>query len=155
VPKSINLIAPSGGEAWDVGTTHSIVWVSTGGIAAVDIAVSRNGGALWTNIVLGTTNDGNFSWVVVAPESNNCLVRITETGGAVSAVSGSIFAIGPATVNLYALDPHYRYINMSGTPVGVTDPIGIPVMFESGQSSRMIWYNNFVEVNRLTKQWVG
>lgn len=74
---SVTVTAPDGGETWGIGESHDITWVSTGEFAGVAIERSIDGGASWTTIVSPTENDGLFSWLVDAPVSGDCLVRVT------------------------------------------------------------------------------
>ncbi len=76
----ITVTDPNGGENWQVGTSHSITWTSSGGIDNVKIRYSTNGGSNWTTIVESTANDGSYSWTVPDTPTEQAKVRIVDTG---------------------------------------------------------------------------
>jgi len=78
VVPTITITSPNGGESWLVGSSHDIIWESTGTIGNVNIDVSYNGGSDWTPVVTSTDNDGIFNWTVAAVPSTTCLVRVYE-----------------------------------------------------------------------------
>ncbi|MFN8589769.1 MAG: VCBS repeat-containing protein, partial [Candidatus Eisenbacteria bacterium] len=51
------LLAPNGGESWWPGTAQTVRWSAAPGTAAVDVELSRDGGATWTALVRGATGD--------------------------------------------------------------------------------------------------
>ena len=57
--------SPAGGETWTAGTNQSITWTTSdcADCDNVDISYSVDGGA-FQNIVLATTNDGQYTWAV-------------------------------------------------------------------------------------------
>lgn len=96
----IALAAPTGGEEWDLDSSRSITWTSSG-VANVRIELSRDGN--WTDgdgsdvEVLSASTDaatGSFPWTPDLPVSASCLVRMSDAGasGAVD-VSGATFTI--------------------------------------------------------------
>jgi Leucine-rich repeat (LRR) protein len=92
---SITATSPNGGENWDVGSFHTITWTSEGTIGNVMIEYSTNNGDSWKTIVQSTENDGTYNWKVPYHPSDNCLVRISETGedGSPLDVSDAVFSI--------------------------------------------------------------
>ena len=78
-PRGIYLLSPVGGEAFYVGEVVDIKWFTSGntGLTA-DIELSRDGGQTWETIISDTPNDGNHTWVVSAPLSENCLIKISS-----------------------------------------------------------------------------
>jgi hypothetical protein len=93
IKNTITVISPNGGEKWTVGTTQNVTWSFTGKVSNVKIEYSTNNGIGWSTMVLSTPNDGIFSWTVPAVSSSNCKVRISETDGAPSDTSDSVFSI--------------------------------------------------------------
>ncbi len=75
----LRLLSPNGGESWAVGEEHDITWDSGGQIGFVRIDYSTDAGSNWTSIVEGTANDGVYPWIVGAPTSDNCLVRVSKS----------------------------------------------------------------------------
>jgi len=59
------MVTPNGSESWDTGSTHTIKWTSTGGIANVDIHYSTDRFAADENLIVSsTTNDGSYDWAI-------------------------------------------------------------------------------------------
>jgi len=126
-PVQINVIAPNGGETWQVGSTHNISWISSGNSGSVRIEYSTNNGSSWTGIVTNTPDIGSYAWTVPNTPSTTCLVRISDTDGSPTDQSNEVFAIAtvtvavtgvsvqPTTMNLYAG-------NSTGTVVATIDP---------------------------------
>jgi hypothetical protein len=74
------LLSPGGGERWQVGRTHSIVWQTAA--PAVKLEYSTDNGAAWTLLQATYPGDpGTYDWVVPNASSRQVLVRITELGG--------------------------------------------------------------------------
>ncbi|MBN1827400.1 MAG: hypothetical protein JW958_14160, partial [Candidatus Eisenbacteria bacterium] len=90
---SIVLTAPIGGEIWGIGESHDITWTSSGDIGDVEIHYSVNGGGAWNPVTTGTTDDGLFEWLVPAPKSQNCLVRVAGLTETVADTSDAPFTI--------------------------------------------------------------
>ena len=93
----IRIVSPNGDEAWIGGTIQPIEWESS--VANVKLEYSTDGGAIWTNIVGSTPNDGSYSWTVPSVESDNCLIRVTDVvDGSMSDNSDAPFFIYSSTV---------------------------------------------------------
>jgi hypothetical protein len=75
----IRITSPNGGEAWVVGDTHDITWVSENFYGEyVDIEFSADGGSNWTAIVEDTPNDGIHPWLIPDTVSATCLVKVSD-----------------------------------------------------------------------------
>jgi hypothetical protein len=87
--------APSGGEVWPIGSRQSIKWEGlVGGRVAIEF--SRDGGDTWELRYPNVVNDGDFSFIVEGPPSEEVLVRVSRlTSPLVSDVSDA-----PATITL-------------------------------------------------------
>jgi hypothetical protein len=106
---SITVTAPNGGENWNVGSLQTITWTSDGVEGNVLIEYSFNNGTSWKTIVQSTGNDGTYNWKIPYQPSDNCLVRISETGedGSPSDVSDAVFSIvSPVTGTLTIRSPN-------------------------------------------------
>jgi RHS repeat-associated protein len=90
---AVTLTSPNGGEAWSVGVSHDITWISFGSVGNVKIDYSVNNGSNWIEIIASTTNDGTYNWTVPDNPSTNCLVRISETDGVPTDTSDAVFSI--------------------------------------------------------------
>jgi len=84
---------PDGGEIWDVGSTHEIIWYSAGTSGKVNIEYSTNGGASWMTIISNTDDDATHYWTIPNTPSTNCLVRVTDVSGPLTDHSDDPFTI--------------------------------------------------------------
>jgi hypothetical protein len=99
---SITVVVPNRGENWQIGTTQTIQWTSTGSIANVKIELSRNGaGGPFETLFASTPNDGSQSWTMSGPATTNGFIKISDAAdAATSDTSNSAFTISdppPAT----------------------------------------------------------
>jgi hypothetical protein len=95
IPPAITVVAPNGGENWEVGFTEQITWTSEGAVGKVKIEYSTDSGGSWKNIKASANNTGSYSWTIPDDPSTNCLVRISETDGDPSDTSDNLFTISP------------------------------------------------------------
>ena len=90
---AITVISPNGGENWQTGTSHDIIWISSD-VDNVQIEYSTNDRTNWTNIVSSTSSDGSYSWTVPNTSSTNCKVRISDaSNSSVNDQSNNVFTI--------------------------------------------------------------
>ncbi len=75
----IRITSPNGGEAWVVGDTHDITWISENFYGEnVDVEFSADGGGSWAAIVEDTPNDGVHPWLIPDTVSATCLVKVSD-----------------------------------------------------------------------------
>jgi len=92
--KNIVVDVPNGGEVWEAGTPHIIVWHSQNYNATVKIEYSTNGGSSYSTIVASTANSGSYAWNVPNAPSTQCRVRVSDAAsGTPSDVSHANFTI--------------------------------------------------------------
>ncbi|MBN1464446.1 T9SS type A sorting domain-containing protein, partial [candidate division KSB1 bacterium] len=96
-PPSIIVTSPNGGEQWQVGARHEILWTSINCSGAVTIALSRDAGATWDVLSDSTQDTGEYSWTVTLPASDACLVKVSDVDEAVWDMSDAVFTILPPT----------------------------------------------------------
>jgi hypothetical protein len=89
----LTVTVPNGGERWPVGDNVDITWDTSASFTEVKIDLSRNGGGSWETLTASTDNDGSYSWMVSAPVSNLCLVRISNLDGSINDTSDAVFSI--------------------------------------------------------------
>ncbi len=75
----IQLLSPNGGESWAVGDEHDITWNTGGQIGFIRIEYSTDAGSNWAILVDGMLDSGVHPWIVDAPPSDNCLVRVSKS----------------------------------------------------------------------------
>ena len=79
----VTVTAPNTNVAWGVGSTRNLTFSHNLGVGqAVNIEVSRDGGATFSPITTFTTTSatsGSFSWVVTGPATTQARIRVTWT----------------------------------------------------------------------------
>ncbi|MFH1689847.1 MAG: C25 family cysteine peptidase [Candidatus Eisenbacteria bacterium] len=90
----LEVTSPDGGESWAVGDEHDITWDSGGQTSFIKIEYSPDGGLSWVTIVDGTISDGVHPWVVDAPPTDLCLVRVSMSADPeTNDTSGWVFSV--------------------------------------------------------------
>lgn len=121
---------PNGGETYRSGKHYPIHWEWIGGVSTVNIQYSTDGGTTWTNIITGTTNDGDYNWTVPNINSANCRVRVVSAQDAnaydisdnnftitTTQVTDSIQVTSPMALDNW-IQGGYYYITWTGTYTG-------------------------------------
>lgn len=125
VPPALALLSPAGGESWDLGATQTLQWAASdaGGVASVDLLLSRDGGATFPDtIAVGLPNAGAYDWTPLVPPSANARVRVVArdlNANASVASSASDFAlVTPVTVTGLQVTHHdgQSFIHWSPPP---------------------------------------
>ena len=115
--RTINMVAPVGGENWLDSTYQVIRWTSTN-IDSVNIIVTIDGGANWSTIAARIPSNGLLNWYVppMPRRSDLCMIKISalETGSP-SAQSG-FFSIHSEKVLRVTFPNGGEYINHSINP---------------------------------------
>jgi hypothetical protein len=92
-PKTIQVIAPNGGETWTLGSNQTILWSYTGDINNVKIELYK-GGTYDSTISASTINNGSFSWTITQNTGTTYKIKITDTANnTVWAESNNSFSI--------------------------------------------------------------
>ena len=102
VTNSISVLSPNGGEQLEGYQNFTIRWNSSGSVSQVNLEYSADSGANWTPITSNENNDGDYSWQVPDINSNNCLIRVSDSADSdTSDISNNDFSITerqPATL---------------------------------------------------------
>lgn len=102
---SLTLTSPNGGEFWNGGSEHDILWSSVGPVSAVKIEYSFSNGRFWNVITDGTANSGSYLWTVPDVQTDSALVRISEAGtGQAFDISDAVFTIISSSITVLAPD---------------------------------------------------
>ena len=116
---SITVTYPNGGETFEAGSSVTLTWDSTGDVANVRIEFSPDNGANWTTLFSSVPNTGSYTDTIPsdAPESSNCLVRISdESDGWPSDTCDGVFTIvEPITTPLINLNRNSLFFGSNGT----------------------------------------
>lgn len=97
---AVTVTSPNGGENWEVNSPKTITWSSIGTVGNVKIEYSTNNGGNWIEIIATTENDGSFPWTLPDADSNQCLVRVSETDGSPADTSDNVFTIFPPSITV-------------------------------------------------------
>lgn len=101
---SINISTPNGGETWYIDSTYDIVWSSEYCGGFVDIDFSIDNGASWGAVTVSEADLGVYSWTIPNFPSEQCLMRVCESGGTSCDTSDAVFSIEPAPSDSVYLD---------------------------------------------------
>ena len=74
----ITVLAPNGGEEWQIGSQEDITWQGENLQDGVKIELSRDNGTNWETLQESHQNDGTYSWQVTSPQTTAALVRVSE-----------------------------------------------------------------------------
>jgi hypothetical protein len=97
----VDLVSPKAASNWAIGSAQSIQWSAGDGVAAVNVEVSRDGGANW-ELLAENLVGSSWTWNVTGPVSSATRVRVGDANVANrSDESPSDFAIVEPT----AVDP--------------------------------------------------
>jgi len=133
----LDLLVPNGGEVWVPGESRQILWSNWGGVYAVDLSLSRDGGLNWEPMVAGHPAGLPFNWVVTGPLSADCRVRVEDVGDACQDESAASFHIHrpidwlaiaePAGGELAAgeVDTLWILVDTAGLPPGADQLAGL------------------------------
>ena len=123
VAPSITVQSPNGGEVWQVGSQHEIIWSNEGDLFFAAIEYSTNNGSTWTLINDGVENTGSYLWTVPNTPSYECLVRVYDAWGTgLSDTSDNVF----------------RIATQFNPTISLTSPIGDEV-WETGSQHEITW----------------
>ncbi|MHC4757607.1 MAG: hypothetical protein ACYTE8_03020 [Planctomycetota bacterium] len=89
-PATFNISEPNGGEALSSGSVYDIVWETEGVAEWVVIEYSTNNGTDWVEIET-IANTGICAWEVPDVNSQQCLVRVSETNSDTSDAPFTIY----------------------------------------------------------------
>jgi hypothetical protein len=115
----IMVTAPQEGDDWQIGSEQAIQWTSSGTSGLVSIEISRDAGGTWSTIESSSGDEGDYPWIVTGPAAPNCLIRVADTDGDPSGVSGE-FSVSETA-----------YIVVSAPPEGAE--------WEVGSTQTILW----------------
>ena len=92
--QSIFVNSPNGGENWQIGSTHNIIWTQTN-ITNVKIEYTTNNGTNWSTVIATTpANSGSYPWTIPNTPSTFCRIKISDAEtGTVLDESDDVFTI--------------------------------------------------------------
>ncbi|MDR3667735.1 MAG: FISUMP domain-containing protein, partial [Ignavibacteriaceae bacterium] len=95
------LLAPNGGESWQVGSTQNITWTSSN-IANAKIELSTDNGNNWSTIIGSTpASIHSYSWTIPNSPSSLCKIKLSDASDStVKSISTTPFTIWTPTITL-------------------------------------------------------
>ncbi len=125
----LTLFAPTGGESWDVNSTHFITWNSHA-IDSVELDYSIDSGSTWIEIGRVRASTQAFPWMIPNTPSELCKIRIRNVADtSVSRTCQSVFGIHSTvffTGTLFFKDNGLLEDSLVfGTKVGATDGLDV------------------------------
>jgi len=116
----LGLTSPNGGESWQPGSNHAILWGTQGKVDNVRVEYSTDGGTTWTLLTNSTPNTGTYPWAVPATPSATCLVQVSNalTPEEIYGISEQFFSI--------ATNPPRIQVNRSQLNFGAVYPTFAP-----------------------------
>jgi hypothetical protein len=94
----ISVLAPNGGEDWQIETSHNITWTSRNTSGYVRIEYSVDSGSTWLDVSASTPDDGLYTWLVPDAPSTKCLIKISDIDGIPADTGNAIFTISELPV---------------------------------------------------------
>gem|GEM_PF-2376867 len=101
-PAMLSLTSPLGGEKWQGGTTHEIIWNSALAEGTVTLKYSTDGGTTYPNLIAkDEANDGSYGWTLPSLNSRKMRVKIeVQSARTAEAVNHVDFTIDSSPPNL-------------------------------------------------------
>jgi photosystem II stability/assembly factor-like uncharacterized protein len=158
-PATLSLLAPAGGEAWKVGTTHTLSWSSTA-IDSVVLAFRTSPDSAWTSIATVPALPATYDWIVPLAPTSTARLRVRDPGGAHESVTPADFAI---TVPLWYVDaPQLELLSAAlgqgsyGTfTVADTGTAGMSVSNVTSDNPRFTVFRTAFDVNAGAQDSLG
>lgn len=150
VPPTITVVAPNGGETWNIGSTYNIIWNTTGMVSSVNIYETRDNGATWNTVQTNAPSGvggGSYSWVIGGTPSTQCKVRISHfMYPPVNDTSNATFTImTPMSVsNSFDSEPLVVYPNPTQDVVTIETTSGNYDMTVSDMTGKTVIKSNVV-----------
>jgi hypothetical protein len=97
---------PNGGEAWQVGSTQTISWVSSSTSDRFSVHYSTNDGSTWTTLTNSTYSE-SYNWTIPDNVSDLCLIRVRDyDNNCIYDISDANFSITPPTPEINITSPN-------------------------------------------------
>ncbi|MCC6348419.1 MAG: VCBS repeat-containing protein [Candidatus Eisenbacteria bacterium] len=94
---SLTLTNPAGGDTLIESVNHLLTWTKDSHVGAVDVEVSRDGGASWAAIARNLTGT-SFDWTATAPATSQARVRVVDVARRWASDASGDFTILPQSV---------------------------------------------------------
>jgi len=100
LPQRIEVTSPALNSQWIIGRKYYITWKNFGGFSSAKIEYSYDGGVNWNTVVSSTSNNGYYQWTIPNTPSDNCLIKVSNTGNLDVYGISSQFGILPQSIEL-------------------------------------------------------
>jgi hypothetical protein len=116
-PMSVQVTSPNGGETLTYPGERTLTWTKSAGVVAVDVQLSRDGGAHWKTIArnLGGTS---YVWSVTPPTTTAARVRVLDrtVGARADASDGNLAIIPVGALGVADATPGLRLLATGPNP---------------------------------------
>ncbi len=137
----ITITSPKGGEDWEIGSSHNILWKSTD-VINVKLEYSTNEGANWILIADSIPSSSNsYLWSVPKILSNRCKVKVSscEDSSIYKISHGTFKIIGPVISVNYNTPSVWYDTDFDGKESKALEPI---ISISSGSIASYTWSLN-------------
>jgi hypothetical protein len=128
IPPIITLISPNGNENWQIGSSQTISWTITAGIAySVNLELYKNG-SFYSTIASNLWNEGNYTWEIpqsLTPGTNYKLKIISKYDITAQDESDDFFSIIPTRIEITQPSSYERNWNAGSSYNIKWNPPGI------------------------------
>jgi len=149
--------APNGGEQWLDGEDRAITWQSNSCVSAVNVGLSRSGpDGPWETLFAGIENDGNETWRVGGPGSDDCYIRVCDAqAGAWCDISDFAFGIDVTSCDSLYLPTGWSMVSLTREVADSSASCLFPGMFVYAYDSSTLQYESVEVLSRGRGYWVG
>ncbi|MGB6409809.1 MAG: matrixin family metalloprotease, partial [Candidatus Deferrimicrobiaceae bacterium] len=135
---AITLSSPNGGEAWEQGSSHDILWIVSGDAGPTVRIELLKGGIVNGTIASSAQNNGSFAWNVSPFQTvgTDYRIRVASTS------NGSVFDVSDGNLSIVSPPPPPPVVltglSISGptsVPEGSTAPYTATASFNNGSTS--------------------
>jgi Leucine-rich repeat (LRR) protein/triacylglycerol esterase/lipase EstA (alpha/beta hydrolase family) len=131
IEQKITVKSPNGGEKWQIGTIHNILWTYVGWVGDVRIKYSTDNGNSWKTITQSASNTGSYPWTVPNTPSDLCKIKIEEASdGNPTDMSDSVFSISEYVNEDIKVSGRLRVVDPNTQKEWPIDHISLPSQVE-------------------------
>lgn len=143
----LEIQSPAAGDIYAVDDSFTVAWSTGGQVLAVDLDLSRDGGANWSPLFVGEPNDGNQRIALSGPPSNICQLRIRATEGGTEDISEGTFHLyespdwvvgAPVVGSLMDTEFHDLTLDLDATDLATGTYAAWLVVLHSAPDSRTV-----------------
>ncbi|MBD3288940.1 hypothetical protein GF337_09070, partial [candidate division KSB1 bacterium] len=121
----IEIRSPNGGEIWEFGSEHQLMWQTSSAavISTITVELSIDGGSTWISphLMTGISNTGSATWIIPYTLSDNCILKISDAeDGIPYDLSNNPFSIIEGEPDI---PDHWTFTDRTGNSATVILPV--------------------------------